>query len=356
LATVPDKRQESKQRRAARNRANREALAARRENAEIRATSTASRSSTASTSSKASGRGAKQAPGGAAPAAAPAPPPRGVMGMLQSRRPGDKAVASALGLAVLASIYLPFHQVPADDRGEPLPVYFRGAAIAAREQVIGADLPDTTVSMLDAVGPQLFLVLALPIAVAAFAVWANARVDRSRLLTFAMLAMAGAVILTGSAGQPVGIFYFPALIALAVGGFRVRKADLPARVAERAAAPRARSRGSWRGRAIDAESKEVVDDTPVDADTTAADDTPVDAGTTAGDDATADADPGDDGGVSSGAGDEVEYDPLAELEAELEAERDAGVAADTGDDAGDDDGPGGSGGRSRGSGRSRRRR
>src|SRR5690606_7547220 len=48
LSSVPDKRQESKQRRAARNRANREALAARRENAVVSAAPTAKASGVAS--------------------------------------------------------------------------------------------------------------------------------------------------------------------------------------------------------------------------------------------------------------------------------------------------------------------
>jgi hypothetical protein len=93
-------------------------------------------------------------------------------------------------------------------------------------------------------------VLALPVAVAVFAFWANRRPDRSRLLTFAMLAMAGAVLLGG------GFLFFPSLIALAVAGFQVRKAEAPARVAERVSP----TRGRRRGRVVDAESHEVTDD------------------------------------------------------------------------------------------------
>lgn len=314
LSTVPDKRQESKQRRAARNRANREALAARRENAVLDASSTSSSRSASKGSSSTGGAKAKSGDPTAAAAAngssarAAAPPPRGLMGMLQSRRPGDKAVLTSLGFAVAASIYLLFHQVPADDRGEPLPAAFQGAAVDARERLTGTDLADSTVSLLDASGPQIFLVLALPIAVAVFAVWANLRPDRSRMLTFAMLAMAGSVILTGA----IGIFYFPALIALAVGGFRVRKADLPARVAERAASTAARG-GRRRGGAIDADSTDVTDKAVVDADVVNAD--------------VVDAEGADD------AGDEVEYDPLAELEAEIESERAPDVEADDAHDA-----------------------
>jgi hypothetical protein len=226
-------------------------------------------------------------------------------------------------LSVAAAIFLLFYQVPADDRGEPLPDSFRGLSIAAREQITGDKIGGNEISLLDASGPQLFVVLALPIFVTLFALWANRRPDRSRLLTFAMLGMAAAVIMTGG----VGIFFFPALIALAIGGFRVRKADLPARVAERATGGVRGARG--RGGVIDAGSTEVTGNSPEDADdqldprslrslwsrrrtagagarTDAARDEEADAGT---------GDPAE--------GDEVEYDPLAELEAELEAERDA---------------------------------
>jgi hypothetical protein len=330
LTTVPDKRQESKQRRAARNRANREALAARRDNAVIGPAPTRA----AASSGSSTGAGAKG--GAAAPrAAGPSePPPSGLMGMLQSKRPGDKAVLAAFALAVVAAIYLLFYKVPADDRGEPLPAVFRGLALAARERLIGEPVGDHEVSLLDASGPQIFLVLALPIAVALFALWANRRADRSRMLTFAMLAMAGSVILTGG----IGIFFFPAMIALAVGGFRVRKADMPARVAEKTAGAGrgGRSRGG-RGVVIDAESQDVTDETSADD---VEPDVPADE---VEPERPADA-PG--GEADLAADDEV--DPLVELEAEIEAERaaDAEAAGET-DATGPTDASGDAGSRGR---------
>jgi hypothetical protein len=270
---VPDKRQTSKQRRAARNRAAREALNARRTHAVTSsATPGSSRASSASGSADAASNGAST--GGRAAGG----------GLLSGfargrRRPGDMAVLVALGLAVVSAISMLFLRVPVDDRGEPLPNSFRGVAIAAREAVTGQEMPDRSKSLLDANGAGVLLYIALPVAVAAFAFWANRRPDRGRLLTFAMLAMAGAVLLGG------GFFFFPSLIALAVASFQIRKADMPARVAERATATRGR------GDAIDAESEEL-------------------------DDQTSDDDEGDD------ATDE-DADPLAELEAELEAEEQA---------------------------------
>jgi hypothetical protein len=312
LTTVPDKRQESKQRRAARNRANREALAARRDNAVISpATTRAAAASGPSTGAGATGGGAASRTAGPS-----APPPSGLMGMLQSKRPGDKAVLAAFALSVVAAIYLLFYKVPADDRGEPLPAVFRGLALAARERLIGEPVGDHEVSLLDASGPQILLVLALPIAVSLFALWANRRADRSRMLTFAMLAMAGSVILTGG----IGIFFFPAMIALAVGGFRVRKADLPARVAEKTAGAGGRGWGGrgWggRGAVIDADSQDVTDATS--AAETSVDEVPPE-------------EPADAPGPEDEAADaDDEVDPLVELEAEIEAERAAEAEGETG--------------------------
>lgn len=301
MAGVPDKRQQSKQRRQARNRAQREALAARREAASQAPAAATSRTRTSGAGDKA--RSGAAGARGATASAATEPPPKGIMGLWRSRRPGDRAILVALGLAVAAAAYLLFYKVPADDRGEPLPSLFQGLAKAAisRARLSGEPLPDEQISLLDASGPQIFLVLALPIVVALFAVWATRRPDRGRMLTFAMLAMAGSVVLTGG----IGIFFFPAMIALAVGGFQARKADLPARVAERATgSPRS---GRRRGGVIDVESEEV--DTASDADPS-----PQDADDPAPED-----------------GDDV--DPLAELEAELEAER-AAEAESGGEDAG----------------------
>ena len=348
LSTVPDKRQQSKQRRAARNRANREALAARRENAEANATSSPTSSSLSSSSSSSSSRSTGRAAGrGAGPAAARAalapsgPPPPGLRGVLQSRRPGDKAVLSAFFFALAGAVALLFYRVPVDDRGETLPVQFRGVVTMLRERVTGAPLPDDSRTLLDVSGPEIFLMLGLPVAVTVFALWGNRRPDRSRMLTFAMLALAGTIILA----QGIGIFFFPAMIALAIAGFRVRRADLPARTAERATRPR----GAWgrRGRdVIDVDSEEVAaeevaDDAAGAGANGAAGEADVDDADDAHDPNDADEaghQPGDDAAGSAridaarGAD-----DPLAELEAEIEAER-AAEAGGTGDAVARDDG------------------
>jgi hypothetical protein len=131
--------------------------------------------------------------------------------------------------------------------------------------------------------------------VAAFAFWANRRPDRSRLLTFALVAMAGLVLFLG------GYFFFPTLVALAVASFQIRRADMPARVAERVAPTRGR-----RG-VIDAESEEL-DDEPIDDGV----DDVSDEGAGVVDS------PGDEGGDEAASHEGT--DPLTELEAELEAE------------------------------------
>jgi hypothetical protein len=282
LTAVPDKRQNSKQRRAARNRASRDALAARRTNAVTAATASASsRTSSAGSATTGSVTGASASAGRGGFG--------GLLGARGNRRPGDLAVVAALGLALVSAVsVLFFTRVPVDDRGEPLPQSFKGVAESAREAITGQPLPDEKTSLVDAFGPGILLPIALPVVVAGFAFWANRRPNRARLLMYAMVGMAVVVLFAGVIGQ----YFFPSLIALAIATYQVRKADMPARAAERAAPTRGR-----RG-VIDAESEEVEDER---------------------DDAGPDPDgAGDEAG--SGAGN----DPLAELEAELEAEERAG--------------------------------
>ena len=319
---MPDKRQESKQRRAARNRANREALAARRENVgAASAAPTGKASGDPKAGSAGSARGARSAASGSATSTPNTATSTG-------RRPGELALWAALVLAVAGALAMIFVlKVPVDDRGEVVPTgpgRLGGLTLAAREAVTGEPVPDRDVSYVDAYGMGGVIPTAVPIALAAFAVWASRRQDRSRLLTYAMLGMAVAVLFGG------GLFFFPTLIFVAIGGFLARRADLPARAAERAARTGGGARGGaaggglfgqgglfgagrGRGTVIDAESEEVTDaperTTPKDRHTDdeaasdTSDDTPVDK-------------PVD------------KADPLAELEAELEAERAAEDADD----------------------------
>jgi hypothetical protein len=350
---VPDKRQESKQRRAARNRANREALAARRDNAVA----------AAAAAPKASGDGAEAATTGTArgsgrgrAASAAAPTPSAPVAPTSGRRPGEIFLWIALGFAVLGTLAMLFYiKVPVDDRGEPIPGGanpYGGLTIAAREAVTGEPLPDTSISYLDAYGATALITAALPLSLTAFAVWASRRrADRSRMLTYAMLGMAVAIFLGG------GLFvFFPALIFLAIGGFLARRADLPARVAERATGTGGGFFGRGRGTVIDADSEEVVDvqDAPTagapdegavgEPDEGVADEPAANrtrrkrrreapgapAADEADDVAATDTDAGGRVGPEDAGSGEV--DPLAELEAELEAER-AAEAAARGEDA-----------------------
>lgn len=213
---MPDNRQSSKQRRAARNRAAREALAARRENA----LAARSRSDDAATFSSA-GAGTDPADGGTEPAGAGAGPAgRGMAARYQGRRPGDTAVLLALVSAVIIAVAIPLiFRVPVDDRGEVLPYPFRGVAIQAREMETGRDIGDETTSLLEAQGPVVLLSLALPVLICAFALWGNRRPDRSRMLTYATIALAVVIFLNFQ----IYTFFLPSLIALAVASFQVRK-------------------------------------------------------------------------------------------------------------------------------------
>lgn len=266
--------------------------------------------------------------------------------MLRSNRPGDKAVLVAALLAVLGALAMLFlFKVRVDDRGEPIPVQsYGGLTIAARE-ALGKTVPDRSVTVLDAYGAGVVLYALVPVAVVGFAVWGIRRPDRSRMLTFAMLAMAGVVIL-GS-----GVYFFPALIALLVAGFQVRRADLPARAGQ--------PFGGRGGRGGD-----VIDTTATEGGAAAAGDEideadGADAAGSTGDEPAGAGDTGEAGAGGTGgepgdstAGlqatladeatpadeaappDEAAPDPLAELEAEIEAER----AAERGEARPDDEG------------------
>jgi hypothetical protein len=145
-------------------------------------------------------------------------------------------------------------------------------------------------------------------------VWANRRPDRSRLLTFAMFAMFGAVMIAGFFSN---IVILSALVALAIASFRVRRADMPARIAEKTAGAgrRGRSRGG-RGAVIDAESQDVTDETSAD------DVEPEEPADEIEPERPADAPVGE-----AVRADDDEVDPLVELEAEIEAERAAEAEA-----------------------------
>jgi hypothetical protein len=229
---VPDKRRDSKQRRQARNRAERGSLAARRENATV---------STTKSSSAPSGKGSGAKGGGASAGTAAA-----VEGK-PAGRAGEIAVWLSLAFAVIGAVgVVLFVKVPVDDRGETLPRQFGAVTLMAREAVTGSPVPDASKSLLEANGPGILLILALPIVVAGFAVWAYRRPDRARLLTFALIVMAGVVLLG------LGVYFMPALIALFAAYYLVRRETLPSRP----------ERGARRGRAIDVRSKEAPEAEP----------------------------------------------------------------------------------------------
>jgi cytochrome bd-type quinol oxidase subunit 2 len=157
------------------------------------------------------------------------------MGMLglgapSGTRPGLVAMLVALVFAVAAFVALLFVRVPVDDRGEDLPLQYRGLYIEVRSMLTGQEVETTSESIISVNGPTILLLMAVPLAVAVVAFVFFRRSSTSRPVTISMLAMAAAVILTGQ----LGIWYMPSLIALAVGGFQVRKAELPARMADRA--------------------------------------------------------------------------------------------------------------------------
>ena len=261
MATVPDKRNPSKQRRQARNRASRDALAARRDNAvdvpstrpASKSSSTDSTSSSGGSSSRTTTKGAATRPAGGRGAGRPVPvaagpPPRSIGEYVRSKRPGDKAILLAFLFSFVSAIALLLVlKVPVDDRGDGIPPQYGAVTILTRATLTDVDPGAITedVSTLSAYGPQAILMAATPVLIAGYAVWANRRNDRSRLLTFALIAMAMASLLTGGL-----TIFLPTLLALGLGTFRVRKADMVAGMAAAGDQPAA----TGRGRVIEADT------------------------------------------------------------------------------------------------------
>ena len=139
---MPDKRNDSKQRRAARNRASRDSLAARRENAVTTPVSSSTRTTKAPPSGGSSSRGSTRGAGRASarpvrpvPVAA-GPPPHGLKEMVQSKRPGDRAILLAFVLSFVSAIALLLVvKVTVDDRGDTIPPQYGALTIAARQAI-----------------------------------------------------------------------------------------------------------------------------------------------------------------------------------------------------------------------------
>jgi hypothetical protein len=225
---VPDKRQTSKQRRAARNRAYREAMIARRENAQAeREQARQARAARATTTGSTGASGA--AGRGGATTGRPQP---AIVGRLYGRPPGvgDTAVAVALLAAVVFSgvaLYMAFtsNSVPVDHAGDPIDAF---PAVSRQAYAIANDTEPVTetVSLVDAYGPVIPIFAVLPSLVAAGAFVSHRREPRSRPLTIGLVALA-----LVSVFNLFAIYFLPALIALAIAGFQVRKTELPARMA-----------------------------------------------------------------------------------------------------------------------------
>jgi uncharacterized membrane protein YgcG len=341
---VPDKRQTSKQRRAARNRAYREAMSARRENAAAEARERARATSSSSSSSSSSSGGATQTMlrGGGRGS--------GITGALFGRTNGvgDTAILLTLLFALAAaglSLYVAFSSdsVPVDHEGEAISS-FPAVSREAYAVLTNTDVVTETTTLVDAYGPVIPIFALLPALVAVGAFVSHRRQPRSRPLTFALVAMA-----LVSVFNLFAMYFLPALIALAFAGFQVRKTEAPA------------VRGGGRRQPADEsdEDDDVIDVEEVepddeldeeDLDDEYEDEYDEDEYETVDEDETdEDAEPDEAEEDAEPAKSEGDEDVLAELEAEIE---DEGEGERKGDEPDADAGSGGrrrrSGGRSSG--------
>jgi hypothetical protein len=270
---MPSKRQPAKQRRAARNRAARAERAARREHAGTLTEEALTRIGPDSLSSEldsaspdaGSGSDAADSRGAATSSVEPTGPRGGLFsGLFGGRRgpgigepqsaqpdtgagspapprpparpgarpPGSRAALFAVAFALASFALLLFaNLVSVDDRGEVIPRNFGGVYLEARSLITTSEfgqIEATETTILDAYGPMTLLLYAVPALIAVIAYMAHKRTGVSRPLTIGMLGLALGVFITGA-------FFMPSLIALAIASFQARKAELPARVAQRAA-------------------------------------------------------------------------------------------------------------------------
>jgi hypothetical protein len=143
------------------------------------------------------------------------------------------ALVIALALGVLSFVMFMFSRVPVDDRDEALPTTstgggFRAVYLEARSILTGDQVRSHDVSIFEAHGPAVIIYGLIPLAILVGVFVAFRRSPSSRPLTIGMLALAVLVLLAG------GITFMPSLIALGVGSFQARRAEIPARMAERA--------------------------------------------------------------------------------------------------------------------------
>lgn len=148
------------------------------------------------------------------------------------RPPGALALWIAIGLGVVSFLLFAFSQVPVDDRDEPLPqngLRFQALHFAARSILTGEQVRARDVSVFDAHGPGVIIYGLVPLVILAAVFIAFRRSPSSRPLTIGMLAMAVVILFAGGA-------FLYSVVALAVASFQARRAEIPARMAQRAAA------------------------------------------------------------------------------------------------------------------------
>lgn len=239
---MPSKRDPHRQRRQARNRAERQAREARR------AAAQSAGGPTSATTPKRRRRwgggrsGAQATPAQAAPAPAAASPsggagggsagaagptrPRG--GSFAGKPPGSRAAFLSLLFAVGALASVIFLQVPVDEDGSPLSQSEVEELDERREA--GEDIPERERNAFMALWP-LSVLYVLPIGVGGIAVRATTRAARpGRVWMRALIAITVFAIISG-----IPILYFPMVLALAVASFQARRAEATAAAAARPA-------------------------------------------------------------------------------------------------------------------------
>jgi hypothetical protein len=270
---VPSKRQPSKQRRAAQNRASRQALAARTEAASQPRQHSSSSSTAGSAGGESpirsggggllsglfggggggggglfgggggSGGGGLFGGGGGRARGPVASGPVDIRGAGPGgRTPGQTAVRIALALGVLSFLTFAFlTRIPVDDRGDPVLFNFQAARLDARSILTGQEVVAEDVTVVDAFGPAVLLAGLIPLVILVAVFVRYRQQPSSRPLTIGMLALAGAGFIVPSFIPDLAVManmpFLLALVAVAVGSFQARRAEMTLRMADQAGAP-----------------------------------------------------------------------------------------------------------------------
>jgi hypothetical protein len=131
-------------------------------------------------------------------------------------------------------------RIPVDDRGEPVLFTFQAAHLDTRSILTGEEVVAEDVTVVDAFGLAVLIAGLVPLAIMVAVFVRFRQQPSSRPLTIGMLALAGAGFILPSFIPDLAVManmpFLLALVAVAVGSFQARRAEMTLRMADQAGA------------------------------------------------------------------------------------------------------------------------